>query len=85
MDQKTAVSVAKQYIAEIYSDEHVREIGLEEIRKDHYDNWIITIGFRRENVSDFGNIFASMGKMNSRVYKVLEINAEGNVESMRNK
>ena len=85
MDQKTAVSIAKHYIAEIYRDEHVREIGLEEIRKDHHDNWIITIGFKRENISNDDNIFSAMGNNNSRIYKVLEIDSEGNVESMSNR
>lgn len=43
---KEAISIAKAYVAEIYSDENIKDIGLEEVRQEG-DFWIVTIGFYR--------------------------------------
>ncbi|GCD52028.1 hypothetical protein [Acetobacter pasteurianus] len=85
MDQKEAIKFAKAYIKDIYEDEGVNDIGLEEISKDHLDNWCVTIGFTRREIADSNNLLMALGKISNRTYKTLTINQKGEVESMRNK
>ena len=48
MEVKEAVTLAKDYISEIYADEGISEIGLEEVEFHPEDKfWDVTIGFRR--------------------------------------
>jgi hypothetical protein len=48
MEVKDAVKLAKGHVAELFADERVDEIGLEETEYlDGKDEWRITIGFRR--------------------------------------
>ena len=48
MDIKTAIVSAKNYVSELFSDEGIVNIGLEEIRlDDENQNWLITVGFSR--------------------------------------
>ena len=48
LDVKEAVRTAKDYLAELYIDEEVVNVGLEEVRYDYdTDKWHITIGFSR--------------------------------------
>jgi hypothetical protein len=46
MDNKEAIKIAKDYVAEIFADEGVKNLGLEEIQHDN-GTWEITIGFTR--------------------------------------
>ncbi len=48
MDVKEAVRTARKYIVDLFADDNIRHVGLEEVRfndKDH--KWEITIGFSR--------------------------------------
>jgi hypothetical protein len=48
MDVKEAIATAKNYLNEVYADEQVTNLGLEEV--EHIlaaGNWIITLGFSR--------------------------------------
>ena len=48
MDVKEAIAAAKKYVAEVYSDEHVTNLGLEEV--EHAvatGNWVVTLSFFR--------------------------------------
>ncbi len=46
MDVKEAIAKAKQYVRDVFSDDSVSNIGLEEVGFDeHENNWLITIGF----------------------------------------
>jgi hypothetical protein len=48
MQVKEAVSAAKTYVADLFSDEHVKNIGLEEVEFDEGAGvWNITVGFSR--------------------------------------
>lgn len=48
MQMKDAVVSAKRHIRELYADEDIDEIGLEEIEFDEASKvWDVTIGFRR--------------------------------------
>ena len=46
MDVKEAVRTAKNYVAELFTDETIGDVGLEEVVfNDTSNNWEITIGF----------------------------------------
>ena len=48
MDVKEAVRMAKEYISNVYSDEEIVQVGLEEVEFDDFSrDWKITIGFVR--------------------------------------
>lgn len=86
MDVKEAVSKAKAYVADIFSDEQPTNIGLEEIEFDH-DAWRITVGFSRP----WNNVVSAMpllmrDQIAKRTFKVLTIrNDDGAVISMRDR
>ncbi len=49
MELKEAVARAKACVADIFSDEHISAVGLEEVELEHAKGqWRITIGFQRE-------------------------------------
>ncbi len=46
MEVKEAALLAKNYVSDLFADEHITEIALEEVDFDHDSNtWRITIGF----------------------------------------
>ena len=48
MDVKTAISLAKQQISDIFAEEDIKNLGLEEVDYDEAEHaWRITIGFPR--------------------------------------
>jgi hypothetical protein len=48
MDMKEAVSSAKAYVREAFSDDRIINLGLEEVEYDPTDReWLVTIGFSR--------------------------------------
>lgn len=48
MDVKEAVQTAKKYIAELFTEETITNVGLEEVEfNDTSNNWEVTIGFSR--------------------------------------
>ncbi len=48
MNVKQAVAIAKAHVADLFADESIANLGLEEVKFDeHGDVWQITIGFAR--------------------------------------
>ena len=48
MDVKEAARTAREYISDLFADENVKHVGLEEVEFDHVSRiWNITIGFSR--------------------------------------
>jgi uncharacterized protein YdeI (YjbR/CyaY-like superfamily) len=48
MDVKDAVKRAKAYVAELFAEENLTNLGLEEVEYDDADGtWNITVGFSR--------------------------------------
>ena len=46
MDVKEATSMARIYVTEVFADEEISQLGLEEVMYDHkQDRWRITMGF----------------------------------------
>ena len=47
MDVKESARAAKRYVADIFSDEEIRDVRLEEIELDDAGIWHITVSFLR--------------------------------------
>ncbi len=48
MDVKEAISLARDYVKEVFTEEQISAVGLEEVEFDESsDNWHVTIGFTR--------------------------------------
>ena len=83
MDVKEAVRTAKNYVSELFTDETITDVGLEEVVfDDTSNNWEITIGFSRPWQKD--SLAASLGNQPpGRSYKLVCINDnDGHVTSL---
>ena len=81
MEMKKAVALAKVYILDLYADEGIDEVGLEEIEYDEAQKiWKVTVGFRRpwgrEPKSE--GPLASLSRLSyrERWYKAVEMSDE---------
>lgn len=85
MDIREAVKSAKKYVAEMFEDESIHNVGLEEIEFDHAQGvWSFTIGFARE-WRETGSVMRVLASSN-RTYKVVRIgDADGTVQSIRHR
>ncbi len=84
LDVKEAVRMAREYVCDLYLQEEVMDIGLEEVVFDDTSNvWKITMGFSRPWDRRFTPTGAFRDAGKGRSYKVLRINDEnGCVESL---
>lgn len=84
MEVKEAVKTAKEYIIDLFGDETITGVGLEEVDLDMESNdWKITIGFYRP-LSHRGTLTTVFGREHeARSYKVVSINKQnGRVSSI---
>lgn len=89
MDVKEAVAKAKQYLAELYVNEIISNVGLEEVElDDETATWKITIGFSRP-WDEPRNPFAAITNQPSvlkRSYKIVRVNDQtGQILSVKNR
>lgn len=89
MDVKEAVKTAKDYISDLYADERVTGVGLEEVKFEGHEfprTWAVTVGFFRMFDADrpLSQIAAALqSDARRRVYKIVRINDDsGSVESV---
>jgi len=83
MDAKEAVRLAKDYVKDIFVEEQITNVGLEEIEfNDDRDCWEITIGFSRpwdyQTRSAFESAddpFKTQRRPRTRSFKVVNIDA----------
>jgi hypothetical protein len=83
MDVKDAVQLAKGHVADLFSNEGVEDIGLEEV--DYDDDrllWRITIGFTRPWDRRYS---ALLNPAMKRSYKIVTIDPDGKVLSVKNR
>jgi hypothetical protein len=78
MQVREAVSLAKRYVQEIFSDEKIESISLEEVEFDEkVQIWSVTVGFTRPWEGAPGTVaaqFAAAGMMpRRRDYKVVRL------------
>jgi hypothetical protein len=84
IDVKQAVIFAKLYIADLFSDEGLTNLGLEEVVYDDMDDqWRITLGFSRR--WDQNSLLSSIGSIQNRTYKVVTLDQAGTVLSVTNR
>ncbi len=89
MDVKEAAKLAKDYVADLFAEEGIGNVGLEEIElKPGVDSrfWVVTVGFSRP--WDHGGLATiTLGQKGlRRSYKVLRIDDQnGNVESVKDR
>jgi hypothetical protein len=82
MDVKQAVELAKTHVADLFAKEGVRNLGLEEAEYDDGSSqWKITVGFSRPWDEPNAFVLAPL----RRTYKVVTIDAEGKVLSVKNR
>jgi hypothetical protein len=91
MNVKDAIAAAKKYVNEVYADEHLSNLGLEEAEYDETsEQWVITLGFSRPwNVprSAAQKLLAELGTdmPGRRSYKVVSVTKTGRVTSMKSR
>lgn len=85
MDVREAVQTAKEYLGDLFCDEELFNVGLEEVDFDGVA-WKITLGFSR-SWDQKGPLVAALAESRlGRSYKVLRIIDEtGKVESLKDR
>lgn len=77
MNVKEAVAQAKDQILDLFADESLRDIGLEEVELDDQTNeWRVTIGFSRPWDEPRNSFAAIAGSVPRRSYKIVRISNE---------
>lgn len=88
MTAQDAVTMAKKHIHDLYFDEQIIHVGLEEIALDD-DNWRVTIGFSRPwDISPMTPIEKSLLKPRPRprTYKLIIVrDSDGEVLSVEHR
>lgn len=86
---KEAVAHAKSHILDLFPEENLTNVGLEEVEFDAQANeWIVTIGFSRPWDEPRNSLAAALANSSTprRAYKVLRIlNSTGQVLSVKNR
>jgi hypothetical protein len=74
MEVKEAVALAKRHVAEVFAEESLKNVGLEEIEFEESKGvWCITLGFSRP-WDEMLNVFSALKPENvKRSYKVIRI------------
>ena len=87
MDVKTVVRTAKNYVTDLFADEEITNVGLEEVKFDEgQGRWIVTVGFSRP-WDQRNALTAALGEGRpGRSYKVLQIaDTDGHVLSLKDR
>ena len=86
MDVKEAVQAAKKHVAEIFADESIANVGLEEVEFDEMEQaWVITIGFSRF-WGRIGDVVRALDGNAARTFKIVRIEDKtGRVQSVKHR
>ena len=89
LDVKDAVSVAFKYVQDLFSQDGIVNLGLEEVEYDpHEDAWSVTVGFSRPwDLPARNGVLVPINPTSPRRdYKVVRVDANtGNVDSVKNR
>jgi hypothetical protein len=80
MDVKEAVKLAKQHVLDLFADENITNLGLEEVEYNEVEReWIVTLGFSRP-WDEPHNTLASLAQASTphRSYKIVCIDDVAN-------
>lgn len=81
MNVKQAVAIAKEHIRDLFGEEEILNLGLEEVELDDQELWRVTIGFSRPWNRSAGSVLSGE---NSRSYKIVLLrNRDGHVVSVK--
>ncbi len=85
MDVKEAVKAAKIYVADVFSEENLSNLGLEEVEHDEAKKmWLVTVGFSRPWNTTRNALTAIAGDQNpKRAYRIVSLNDNGEVISIK--
>ena len=86
MDVKEVVKLSKRYVSDLFQDENLTDLGLEEVEHDSSDKaWYVTLGFSRPWDRNISGLTALTGAVRpSRSYRVVKIrDADGEVLSVK--
>ena len=86
MNVKEVVTHAKQHVLDLFAEESLTNVGLEEVELDEQANeWVVTIGFSRP-WDEPRNALAALAAPARRAYKVVRVsNANGAILSIKNR
>lgn len=74
MDVKEAINLARDYVKDVFAEEHITALGLEEIEFDESnDTWRVTVGFTRPWDRPQTAFEFAVVKPLQRTYKLLTI------------
>ena len=83
MDVKEAAQMSREYVADLFGDEGISEVRLEEVViDDGTGDWCITIGFDRPWENTRGSLGERLGLRGERAYKVVRMNQDRRVKSV---
>lgn len=89
MNVKEVVTHAKQHVRDLFAEESLTNIGLEEVELDEQSNeWIVTIGFSRpwDAPSNSLAALANPSIYPRRAYKIVRVaNSNGAILSVKNR
>jgi hypothetical protein len=95
MDVRQAIAQAKAYLREVYADEGLTDLGLEETDFDETrGEWLITLGFFRpwnnpraaaQSALDAIGYPLGAADPRRRTYKVVTISKDGTIRAMKNR
>ena len=87
MEVKEVVAIAKNYTTDLFVDEQISDLGLEEVEYNELSGeWLVTLGFSRpwEKIAGFWSVTQS--PQQRRSYKVVRISDEnGRVISVKDR
>jgi hypothetical protein len=82
MDDRQAVRISKGYLLDLFSEEKIEQLGLEEVEFDHEaSEWFVTLGFSRRWEEPRNPVAALIPV--PRTYKVVRISNDGDVISVK--
>ncbi len=83
LDVKQAVRAAKEKVIELFAEEGIEDVGLEEVKFDDDSNeWLITIGFTRAIDKIKGPLGIVEHLPKKRTYRIVRLGATGALTSV---
>lgn len=86
MNAKEAIETAKEYVQDLFRDEGIAQVGLEELDFCNVPPaWDVTIGFTRRLPNPQNPITALLDTSGQRVYKIVRISEDGEIMSLKHR
>ena len=77
LNVKEAVKQAKAYVADLFAEEGITNLGLEGVEHDDGARmWVITLGFNRSIQSPFAELLGTVGQRSYKTVRLLDVSGE---------